>query len=96
MRCVRSITGIFDITAQWVRLMKNIVLHGSNVSHGHEDGETDKARSYMEGEFKCTGPDGKGCPHGVESDKLHKPRGIELKLCDDCYREYRKKEKAHG
>ena len=46
--------------------------------------------------FECTGPDGKGCPHGVESDKLHTPRNTDLKLCDDCLREYRKKEKRHG
>ena len=64
------------------------------VLHGHGDGETGRRRYSMTSEyedFKCTGPDGKGCPHGVESDKLHTPRNTDLKLCDECYRKYRKK-----
>ena len=63
----------------------------TDIPCGPLDGETDRRRYSMTSKFECTGPDGKGCPHGVESDKLT-PRDTDLKLCDDCYREYRKKE----
>ena len=89
-----------NITAVCTIIIHRMPRAMTAVPHGREGGETGRRRYSMPSEredFKCTDPDGKGkCPYGVESDKLHTPRNTDLKLCDECYREYRKKkEQSH-